>query len=201
MKIGPKYKIGKRLGASVFEKCQTHKFVISEARRKQRRRRPRQLSDYGKQLLEKQKVRYMYGITEKQLSRYVKEGTQSAHDPANKIYQSLEMRLDNVAYRLGLVGTRRFARQLVSHGHVLVNGRRINVPSHRVSVNDIISVRPNSKEKGIFTDLEERLKNYSAPKWLAYDAKKFEGTVVALPEFADADASLDLGLVLEFYSR
>ncbi|MCW9054748.1 MAG: 30S ribosomal protein S4 [Candidatus Pacebacteria bacterium] len=202
MKIGPKYKIAKRLGASVFEKCQTQKFALSESRRAKRRgKRPKQISDYGKQLLEKQKVRFTYGVTEKQLSRYVKTGTQGAHEPANKIYQALESRLDNVVYRLGLVPTRRFARQIVSHGHITVNGKRMTVPSYTVSVGDVVTVRVNSKEKGLFTDLEERLKNYTAPKWLSFDEKKLEGTVVALPEFSGADASIDMGLVLEFYSR
>ena len=202
MKIGPRYKIGKRLGASVFEKCQTQKFVLSESRSKKRRgSRPRQLSDYGKQLLEKQKVRYMYGITEKQLSRYVKNATKSPSESKNRVYQELETRLDNIVYRFGLAPTRQFARQMVSHGHIMVNGRRVTIPSYKVEMKDAVSVRPNSKEKGLFINLEERLKNHSAPKWISFDAKKLEGKMTALPEIETADASLDLDLVLEFYSR
>lgn len=203
MKIGPRYKIGKRLGASVFEKCQTQKFMLSEARSKKRRtsRRPRQLSDFGKQLLEKQKVRYTYGITEKQLSKYVKEATQSPAESKNMIFQGLETRLDNVVYRLGIVPTRRFARQVVSHGHIMVQGQRVTIPSYKVGVKDVISVRPNSKDKGLFIGLEERLKDHSAPKWLVFDIKKLEGNILSLPELSVSDASLDLDLVLEFYSR
>ena len=203
MKIGPRYKIGKRLGASVFEKCQTQKFMLSEARSKKRRtsRRPRQLSDFGKQLLEKQKVRYTYGITEKQLSKYVKEATQSPAESKNMIFQELETRLDNVVYRLGIVPTRRFARQVVSHGHIMVQGQRVTIPSYKVGVKDVISVRPNSKDKGLFIGLEERLKDHSAPKWLVFDIKKLEGNILSLPELSVSDASLDLDLVLEFYSR
>jgi len=203
MKIGPRYKLGKRLGASVFEKCQTQKFQLSEARSKKRRtsRRPRQLSDFGKQLLEKQKVRYTYGITEKQLSKYVKEATESSAESKNKIFQELETRLDNITYRLGLATTRRFARQMVSHGHITVNGRRVTVPSYKIGMKDVISVRPNSKEKGLFIDLEKRLKDHSVPKWLSFDEKKLEGKMLSLPELTVADSSLDLDLVLEFYSR
>ena len=155
MKIGPRYKLGKRLGASVFEKCQTQKFVLSEARSKKRRtsRRPRQMSDFGKQLLEKQKVRYMYGITEKQFSKYVKEATESSAESKNMIFQGLEIRLDNIVYRLGLAPTRRFARQMVSHGHIMINGRRVTIPSYRVGTKDVISVRENSKEKGLFIEI------------------------------------------------
>ena len=203
MKIGPRYKIGKRLGASVFEKCQTQKFVLSEARSKKRRssRRPGQVSDFGKQLLEKQKVRFMYGITEKQFSKYVKAATSAHGESKNNIFQDLETRLDNIVYRLGLVPTRRFARQVVSHGHIMVNGQRVTIPSFKVGMKDIVAVRTNSKEKGILADLEERLKDYSVPKWLSFDAKKLEGKMSTYPELSDADASLDLDLVLEFYSR
>lgn len=203
MKIGPRYKIGKRLGASVFEKCQTQKFVLSEARSKKRRssRRPRQLSDFGKQLLEKQKVRYMYGITEKQLSKYVKEATQSPSESKNKIFQGLETRLDNIVYRLGIAPTRRFSRQMVSHGHIMINERRVTIPSYKIGMKDVISIRQNSKEKGLFINLEERLKDYSIPKWLSFDAGKLKGSMSSLPELEFADASLDLDLVLEFYSR
>ncbi|MBI2618443.1 30S ribosomal protein S4 [Candidatus Kaiserbacteria bacterium] len=204
MRIGPKYKIGKRLGASVFEKCQTQKFVLSETRSKnarKRKSRPRAMSDFGKQLIEKQKIRYMYGVTEKQLIRYVEEGIQSKGEPALKLLQSLESRLDNVVYRLGLAQTRRFARQMVSHGHILVNGRRVTIPSYRTSVNDVVSVRENSRGKGLFAGIEQKLENRTPVSWLSFDEKKLEGTVVSLPELSAADASLDLTMVFEFYSR
>lgn len=202
MKIGPRYKIGKRLGASVFEKCQTQKFVLSEARSKKRRgSRPKQLSDFGRQLLEKQKLRYMYGITEKQLSKYVKEATEASSESKNGIFQGLERRLDNIAYRCGLAPTRRFARQMTSHGHIMVNGRRVTIPSYKIGIKDTISVRPQSKEKGLFAGFEEYSKGYKTPVWLSFDIKKLEGKMVTLPELESADASVDLDLVLEYYSR
>ncbi len=202
MIIGPRYKIGKRLGASVFEKCQTQKFVLSQERSKKRRSsRPKQLSDFGKQLIEKQKLRYMYGITEKQLSKYVKEATESHSESKEKIFTGLETRLDNIVYRLGLAQTRRFARQMVSHGHIMINNRRVTIPSYKIDSKDTISVRQNSKDKGLFIGLEERLKNNSVPKWLSFDEKKLEGKMTASPELITVDSSLNLDLVLEFYSR
>lgn len=159
------------------------------------------MSDFGKQLIEKQKIRYMYGVTEKQLIRYVEEGIQSKGEPALKLLQSLESRLDNVVYRLGLAQTRRFARQMVSHGHILVNGRRVTIPSYRTSVNDVVSVRENSRGKGLFAGIEQKLENRTPVSWLSFDEKKLEGTVVSLPELSAADASLDLTMVFEFYSR
>ncbi len=202
MKIGPRYKIGKRLGASVFEKCQTQKFVLSQERSKKRRRsRPKQLSDFGKQLLEKQKLRYMYGITEKQLSTYVKAATESSAESKNEIFKGLETRLDNIVYRCGLAPTRRFARQMTSHGHIMINGRRVTIPSYKIGMKDVITVRPQSKEKGLFAGLEEYLKGHSTPAWISFDEKNLEGKMTTFPELETADASLDLDLVLEYYSR
>jgi small subunit ribosomal protein S4 len=90
---------------------------------------------------------------------------------------------------------------MVSHGHIFVGGKRVTVPSYQVVIGDIISVRPNSKEKGLFIGITERLENYSAPKWLSFDEKKLDGSVLSLPDLSTADASIDLDLVLEFYSR
>ncbi|OGG54374.1 30S ribosomal protein S4 [Candidatus Kaiserbacteria bacterium RIFCSPHIGHO2_02_FULL_49_11] len=202
MIIGPKYKIGKRLGASVFEKCQTQKFMLSEARSKQRRgKRPRQLSDYGRQLLEKQKVRFTYGITEKQLSRYVEEATHSVTGSADKIYQGLEQRLDNVVYRLGFALTRRAARQFVSHGHILVNGKRVTIPSYKTKVGEKISIRTQSMSKGLFANLDEQFANKTIPGWLSLDSGKKEGSIKEIPHLAPGEASFNLSVVLEYYSR
>ena len=122
MIIGPKFKIAKRLGAQIFEKTQTQKFALSEARRGQRQGRRRgNISDYKRQLIEKQKLRFTYGISEKQLRRYINEATSKSHQPIALLMSRLESRLDNVVYRLGLAKTRQFARQMVSHGHILVN--------------------------------------------------------------------------------
>ena len=127
MKIGPKYKIARRLGPAVFEKTQTQKFALSEARHaagKKRDKRSKALSDFGLQLIEKQRVRFSYGITERQLSNYVEKAIETKGNPSENLFASLESRLDNVVYRMGIAHTRRLARQMVSHGHFVVYGKR-----------------------------------------------------------------------------
>lgn len=202
MKIGPKYKIAKRLGAPIFEKTQTQKFAVSEARSAMRKKGRRgMMSDYKRQLIEKQKMRFTYGITEKQLSRYVNEAFAQGHQPIGQLIERLESRLDNVVARLGLAKTRRLARQIVSHGHILVNGRRLNIPSHRVQVGDVISVREQSLTSPLFTEMKESLEAHRPPHWLTLDAKKFSGTKKAEPTYEPSETLFDPQQVLEYYSR
>ncbi len=202
MKIGPKFKIAKRLGAPIFEKTQSQKFTQSQARTgKVSNRRPGQMSDYKRQLIEKQKMRFSYGITEKQLRRYVDEAVAKSHQPISLLMERLESRLDNVVYRLGMAKTRRFARQVVSHGHIFVNGRRISIPSHRVKVGDIVSVREGSKQSGIFVQLAETHEAAGVPAWLAIDIKKLSATVNAVPVYNPAETLFDPEQVMEYYSR
>lgn len=196
----PKYKICKRLGNGIYEKCQTQKFALSEARAKKTFKRRRNVSDYGRQLLEKQKVRYAYGITEKQLRKYVAMAL-GAKDPSAELFKNLETRLDNTIYRLGFAPTRRAARQMVSHGHIVVNSKKMTVPSHTVRKSDAIAVRDASKEKTLFTGNADAIANRTAPKWLTADAKKLSASVKSLPEFVASDTVFDLPAVFEFYSR
>ena len=204
MIIGPKYKICKRLGNGVFEKCQTQKYALSEERRNRSRgrgRRPKALSDYAKRLIEKQKVRFSYGLSEKQLSAYAREAmSQRNIEPATHLYELLESRLDSIAYRSGLATTRRFARQLVSHGHVSVNDRRVTIPSFQVRTGDTFAVREGSRTKALFAAAQERLLEQTLPHWLTFDSGKLVGTVTATPTFEATDL-FDLKLVLEFYSK
>ncbi len=203
MHIGPKYKIARRLGPAVFEKTQTQKFQLSEARhaRKKSDKRPKQLSDYGLQLVEKQRVRFSYGITEKQLANYVKKATETkGANSAEKVFTLLETRLDNVVYRLGIAHTRRLARQMVSHGHFLVNGKRTTVPSYAVKVGDVITAREGSKKSVLFADLAKKLQNYSVPKWLSFDTEKISAKVEGAPVF-ETGGAINLMTVLEYYSR
>ncbi len=197
MKIGPKYKICKRLGGGIFEKCQTQKFQLSEAKSKKGGSRRRGMSDYGKQLIEKQKVRFSYGITERQLRKYVDLAMSSA-DTVNTMNSLLEMRLDNVVYRAGFASTRRMARQLVSHGHIQVNGRKLKVPSHLLAVGDEVSVKDGSKNKLVFKDRDMTEK---APKWLSVDNKKMTVLVKSVPVYEQGATILDYQSVFEFYSR
>jgi small subunit ribosomal protein S4 len=202
MKIGPKFKIAKRLGAPIFEKTQTQKFQLSAARAGQGRgRRPGQMSDYKRQLLEKQKMRLSYGLTEKQLRRYVDEAVAKSHQPINLLMQRLETRLDNTIYRLGLAKTRRLARQIVSHGHICVNGTRYTIPSHRVKVGDVITVRVGSRQTGLFVNLADTHDAAGVPTWLSFDVKKMEGTVSGEPTYNPAETLFDPEQVMEYYSR
>ena len=197
----PKYKIGRRLGAGVFEKCQTPKFVASSQRKtKSSSKRPKALSEYGQQLIEKQKVRFSYGITERQLGNYVKEASSIKGGSIQEhLFEMLESRLDNVAYRLGIAHTRRLARQMVSHGHFLVNGKRTTVPSYKLKVGDAVTAREGSKGSVLFTNIGERLKSYNQPAWLSFDQASIEGKVIGKPK--NTEGFLNLGSVLEFYSR
>lgn len=203
MKIGPKYKIARRLGPAVFEKTQTQKFQLSEARhaRKKSDKRPKPLSDFGLQLIEKQRVRFSYGITERQLSNYVKKALEAKGGSApEKLFGMLETRLDNVVYRLGIAHTRRLARQMVSHGHFVVNGKRTTVPSYSVSVGDVITAREGSKKSVLFSNIEKKLENYSVPKWLKFDGAKLTATVDGMPAIEQGGA-FNLNTVFEYYSR
>ncbi len=201
MKIGPKYKIAKRLGAAIFEKTQTEKFALSQARAGRKFKRGGQASDYKKQLIEKQKMRFTYGITEKQLRRYIDESISKSNQPITLLMERLESRLDNTVYRLGLAKTRRFARQVVSHGHIIVNGKRLSIPSHKVKVGDVITIREGSKQSGLFVQIAETHESASVPAWLSIDIKKLTATVTGLPVYNPAETLFDPEQVMEFYSR
>ena len=197
MKIGPKYKICRRLGEGVFPQCGTTKFSISGSSQRgpktgRRRRGP---SEYGRQLLEKQKARYTYGISENQFSNYVKKH----HQPAT-LFSALESRLDNVVFRSGLALSRLAARQTVNHGHIMVNGRRLSIPSYLVKVGDKITIRSQSLGKGIFQDLDERLKDYTVPGWIE-NSSKGEYSILAQPLTGEAELNLDFPSIIDFYSR
>jgi small subunit ribosomal protein S4 len=203
MKIGPKYKIAKRLGAPIFEKTQTQKFEVSLARSQnaRRSRRPGQMSDYKRQLLEKQKMRYSYGVTEKQLRRYVDEAMEKSTQPVALLMERLESRLDNVIYRMGLAKTRRLARQIVSHGHICVNGKKMTIPSHQVREGDEVSVREGSRQNGLFVSLHETHEPAGVPAWLSFDAKKLSGSVTSAPAYNPSETLFDPEQVMEYYSR
>ncbi|MCF7816037.1 MAG: 30S ribosomal protein S4 [Candidatus Pacebacteria bacterium] len=204
MIIGPKYKIAKRLGAQVFEKTQTEKFALSEARSartKTRRGRGGMMSDYKKQLIEKQRMRFSYGISEKQLSKYVEEAFEKGHQPIADLIARLESRLDNVVYRLGFAKTRRLARQIVSHGHIFVNGKRLNIASHAVKVGDKISIRENSKPSALFVTLSETLSDHTSVNWLELNQKDLIGEKKSEPTYEPSETFFDPQQVLEYYSR
>ena len=199
----PRYKTAKRLGATVFEKAQTQKFAISAERTAKNKRHGRgRQSEYGKQMLEKQKVRVTYGLPERQFRNYVNKALEShAVQPKDRLHELLELRLDNVIWRLGLASTRRAARQMVAHGHVQVAGKKTRVPSYALTVGDRISVREGSKEHGSFVGFNERFMERTLPSWLSWNPKSMEGSVVERPTTASADTAGDLVMVLSFYTR
>lgn len=202
MIIGPKYKIAKRLGAGVFEKTQTQKFALSEARSARNKvRKGGMASDYKKQLIEKQKMRFLYGISEKQLSRYVHEAVEESRQPIMQLLGRLESRLDNVVYRLGFAKTRRLARQIVSHGHIQVNGKRLNIPSHKVAIGTKISIREQSKQSPLFLELSESLTSQNPVHWLVLNPKDLSGEMKAEPTYEPSETIFDPQQVLEYYSR
>ena len=203
MIIGPRFKIAKRLGAPIFEKTQTQKFELSVARRANQRtsRRPGQMSDYKRQLLEKQKMRFTYGISEKQLRRYVDEAVEKSNHPVALLMERLESRLDNVVYRMGLAKTRRLARQITSHGHICVNGKKMTIPSHRVKTGDVLSVREGSRQTGLFINLNETHEAAGLPSWVTFDVKKMEGTIKSSPIYNPTETLFDPEQVMEYYSR
>lgn len=204
MKIGPKYKIARRLGVPVFEKTQTQKFAQREQRKQManRTRRRGNRSDYALQLLEKQKARYVYGLSERQFRNYVRSAMENRKlEPIQALFGGLEHRLDNIVYRAGFAPTRRSSRQYVSHGHFTIGGKKITIPSYEVKDGTEISVRKGSKESGIFTDLTDRVKNTSSVDWIKPDVKKMTIAVSGEPTLDTSELLFDIRAVLEFYSR
>jgi small subunit ribosomal protein S4 len=202
MIIGPKYKIARRLGAPVFEKTQTQKYALHLEKRGKTRGFSKPKSEYGLQLNEKQKARFTYALTEKQFSKYVREALLKKSSNASQvIFEALELRLDNIIYRLGFSSTRLGARQMVSHGHISVNGRRVNTPSMKLRVGDKLEIAERSKNKPLFVNFDEKVKNAAPSSWLKLDAGKRVAEVVSNPVYVKTENMFDLNTVVEYYSR
>jgi len=197
----PKFKICRRLGPGVYDKCQTPKFRATSVKGVlPGARRPKAPSEYGAQLIEKQKIRFSYGISERQLSNYVKKASHiRGAGTAEKLFEGLEFRLDNAIYRMGLGASRRASRQMVSHGHFMVNDKKVTIPSYELKSGDIIKIREGSKSKKIFNNIAEKIKDYSPPEWVTFDSSSMEGRILDKPK--NTESFLDLNAVLEFYSR
>lgn len=201
LQIKSKYKIAKRLGNQIFEQTQTQKFALAEARVKKPRGGRGGKSDYGRQLLEKQKVRFTYGIQEKQLANYA-EAAFATKNPSESLHRALELRLDSAAYRAGFALTRRGARQMTSHGHLLVNGKRITTPSYRLQIGDTITVREGSRSSTLFAHMQnEEASARTVPAWISVDVKSMVAKINGEPAYAASEIPLDYPAVFEFYSR
>ena len=188
--INDKCKKCRRAGEKLFlkgEKCFSPKCPITRKPYppgkfgKSRRKRPnRGLSEYGVQLREKQKLKFSYGLRERQFANYLKEANKKGGgDVKTYLLELLESRLDNVVFRLGLTNSRSQTRQIISHGHIMVNNRKVTIPSYRVKIGDKISIRPQSINKTVFRDLDIKLKKYNPPSWINLDKDKKEGIIIS----------------------
>lgn len=207
---GPVCKLCRREGEKLFLKgsrCMTPKCAIERrsyppgqhGREKQFRRG--RASDYLLQLREKQKARRIYGVLERQFSNYFKKATQQPGLTGHNLLKMLETRMDSVVYSLGFADSRAQARQLVNHGHFLLNGRKTDVPSALVRPGDTVAVRPESLRLTYFKDRRQLLDERHVPRWLALDPKNMAAKVVQMPEREDIDVTLNEQLIVEYYSR
>lgn len=193
----------RREGVKLFlkgEKCFTTKCPVARrpfapGQHGPTARRPK-VSVYGSQLREKQKAKRIYGLTEAQFMGYVERANRKVGDTGVMLQQMLETRLDNVVYRLGFAASRFDARQKVSHCHMTVNGKSVNIPSYRVAVGDVIALDATK-----FAAIKERVSKHQAPSWLALDASAMSGKMVAVPGKTDFDTVFDTKMIIEFYSR
>ncbi len=206
-----KCKICRRAGEKLFlkgEKCNSPKCPMVKRpyapgfQGKSKRRK--YLSEYGKQLKEKQKLRHHYNLKERKFKKYVMDAISQrgkVGDTREYFVRSLEKRLDNVVYRLGWADSRSQARQLIGHGHLKVNGRRVNIPSYEVQAGDKITLKESSKNKAHFDQLQVKLKNYETPRWLKMDIKNIEAEVMGSPNLEDVSFPAEISTIFEYYSR
>jgi small subunit ribosomal protein S4 len=206
--IDPKCRKCRRAGEKLFlkgDRCATPKCAII--------RRPtvpgvhgkkaaRNLSEYGTQLAAKQKIKRIYGVLEKQFRKHFEDVSRKTGSTGELLLARLEMRLDNVVYRMGFAASRSQARQAVSHGLINVNGKKVTIPSYETKVGSIVSVNPAKQNKNYFKNLSQIIKNKKDfPNWIAFDAKNFEGKIIGLPTKNDIGISVDAQVVVEYYSR
>ena len=174
----------------------------SESSRNPKAQVRRKVSEYGRQLNEKQKVKFVYGILEKQFRAYYEKASKAPGQTGEVMLSTIERRLDNVVYRLGFAMTRREARQAVSHGHFTVNGKRVNIPSYLVRVGDVIEVREKSRQSAQFKRFTgEDAPSFTVPTWLEKEKNALRGTVVRMPAREDIDLPIEEHLIVELYSK
>ena len=201
-------KLCRREGMKLFlkgERCYTPKCAIEKRNippgMHGPRRSRRKVSDYGRQLREKQKVRRIYGVYERQFRRYFRQAVKTKGLTGATLLQLLEQRLDNVVFRLGFATSRAQARQLVTHGHFMVNGRKVDIASYSVRPGDVVQVILRSRNSAYFKDVVEQGGRYTPPKWLLVDTAAMSGQMTGLPARDDIDIPINEQLVVEFYSR
>ncbi len=202
---GPKCKLSRREGTDLSLKSARRsldsKCKLDSKPGQHGRTSGARTSDYGQQLREKQKVKRMYGVLEKQFRRYFAEASRRKGNTGETLLQLLESRLDNVVYRMGFGSTRAEARQLVSHKAILVNGKAVNIPSYSVKLNDVISIREKSKTQARIVESVTLAEQMGFPLWVNVDARKLEGSFKSVPERADLSQEINESLIVELYSR
>lgn len=206
---GPKEKIERRIGEKLYLKGERSYSQKSAMTKKpyppgmHGHKRAKKLSEFGQQLKTKQKIRNIYRLLEKQFKAYIKKAIHSKKDPYEYILQRLEMRLDNVVFRMGLAQSRDQARQLVNHGHILVNGRKTNIPSFEVDKEDEIRIREGSLKSPYFASLMPQwIKKAEVPSWISFDKDKLVAEIKGTPTWPESGIQLsDLQAIIEYYSR
>ncbi len=205
---GPVCRLCRRQGSKIFlkgDRCYTDKCSLerrpSEPGKSAQAKRIKKLTNYGIQLREKQKMKNMYGLLERQFSNLFKKAEQKHGITGDNFIQFLERRLDNVIFRLGFANSRAKARQMVRHSHILVNGKKVNIPSYMVEIGDVVEVKEKSQSISEFKELKQEETNKNVPSWLDAEMTKLRGTVVKLPSKEDIDLPIDEKLVVEYYSR
>lgn len=202
--LGPKCKLSRREGTDLFlksrvrpieSKCQIDKLPGIPGSR------PKRMSDYALQLREKQKLRRIYGILEKQFRNYYKDAARQKGSTGENLLQLLERRLDNVVYRMGFGSTRSEARQLVSHRSILVNGQSVNIPSYQVKPSDTIAIREKSKKQLRIQNSLSLAEQYGLPDWVDVNSKNMEGVFKSIPERSELPSEINEQLVVELYSK
>jgi small subunit ribosomal protein S4 len=201
---GPKAKLSRREGTDLFLKS-ARRSLDSKAKDTKPGQHGRtsgaRTSDYGLQLREKQKVKRMYGVLERQFRRYFAEASRKRGNTGEQLLQLLECRLDNVVYRMGFGSTRAEARQLVSHCAITVNGQVLNIPSASIKPNDVVSIREKSKKQARIVDALNLAEQIGLPGWVSVDKTKMEGVFKAVPDRADLAGDINESLIVELYSR
>ena len=205
---GPACRLCRRLGEKLMlkgERCTTQKCALERRKmppgQQRLKRRRRKMSDRGLQLMEKQKARRSYGVLERQFRRHFAEAERSPGITGENLLRILEMRLDNVVYRLGFADSRRQARQIVCHRHITLNGRRTDIPSCAVKSGDVIAWREASTGTEYYKMVIERIQDKIVPSWLSLDRENLRGQVLNPPERSDVDIRLDEKSIVEYYSR
>ncbi len=210
--IDQKCRICRRAGEKLFlreSKCYSQKCPVTRkpyppgTKKGISSKRPKRgSSEYGSQLKEKQKLKFLYLLRERQFRNYIQEALKGkGADITSRLAELLELRLDNVVFKLGLAKSRSISRQLVGHGHITVNGRKATIPSYRTKVGDKIAIRPQSSAKKVFQDLDIFYKKYQPPVWLKIDKEKKEGEIMGKPQTVDIEIKTNLNAIIEFYSR